>query len=115
MIKSIKEIKTVEEFRQLLKGNKQVAVLCYQAMPMAAPVSNMFANMSEQLKDVAFAQININEHPELMRESQCVEMMQPNCVLAYENGKLRGNSGNLNDPAAPGRLISFLHQTFSEE
>lgn len=111
-----KELKNAEEFQQLIQENHLVVVLFYRSGPFGTdPLPGAFSGISEQFKNVAFGQANVDKYPELFAESQGGPAVRPPCLLAYRDGTLTADSGELDPISGPGRITGFLHHVVAEE
>ncbi|KAL1915431.1 uncharacterized protein VTP21DRAFT_6889 [Calcarisporiella thermophila] len=115
----VKELKTVEEYHELLGKNKLVALLFYRGgMVMGMdPLPQVFSGLVAQFRNVAFGQIDVNKHPEIQDAAITKEegpVMVP-CVVAYRHGNPITDTGELSVTNAPIRMKDFIQQVLVEE
>jgi len=112
----VKEIQRPDEFQQLLRQNKFVAVLFYQDGPLGMnPLPQILSGVAGQFQNIAFGQVNVDRQQWALEESRLPAPLRPPCLVAYRDGNAVSDTGELDPVSAPGRITGFLHDVFAEE
>jgi hypothetical protein len=115
-IMGIKEIQRPDEFQQLLRQNKFVAVLFYQDGPLGMNLlPQLFSGVAGQFQGIAFGQVNVDKHPWVLGEAKQHMPLRLPCLVAYRDGNVVNDSGELDPVSGPSRIPGFLHEVFAEE
>ncbi|KAL1923251.1 uncharacterized protein VTP21DRAFT_9627 [Calcarisporiella thermophila] len=115
-IMGVKELQSANEFQQLLQSNKFVAILFYRDGPLGMnPLPQLFSGVAAQFRDIALGQVNTDKHPWALEESKQQIPLRPPCLVAYRDGNVIHDSGNLDPVSAPGRISAFLNEVMAEE
>ena len=112
----VNEIQRPDEFQQLLRQNKFVAVLFYQGGPLGMnPLPQILSGVAGQFKEIAFGQVNVDKHPWVLEEAKQHMPLRPPCLVAYRDGNVVNDSGELDPVSGPSRIPGFLHEVLAEE
>ena len=85
----VKEIKDAE-YKKIVSDNKKVVIDCFA--PWCGPckmISPIMDSLSEEIKDVVFVKINVDEAEIITKE---YEIMSIPTILVFEDGKLKNKT-----------------------
>lgn len=112
---AVRDLKTAEELWQLFLQNKLVSLLFYHDEVIGRdPILELYSNLAENFNEVAFGQINIDTHPEVMREVPPGPEIRLSSLTVYRDRNAIASSGELDPISAPHRIADTLHQALTE-
>ncbi len=112
----VKEIQNSDEFQQLLRENKVVAILFYQDGPLGInPLPQILSGIAGQFQQITFGQVNVDRHRWVLDKVNLQCPLQLPCLVAYRAGNVVNDSGELDPVSGLSRITGFLHKVVAEE
>ena len=112
----VKDIQNPDEFQQLLRENKVVAILFCQDGPLGMnPLPQILSGVAGQFAGIALGQVNVNRHRWVLDKANLQCPLRPPCLVAYRDGNVVNDSGELDPVSGLSRISGFLHGVVAEE